>query len=66
MEESPRAANGVQSFSIMLNVPVLPSPSDRAVTLNLGVLPRFYGHLVKAHNEPGGCHDTAAEIFSGV
>ena len=31
-----------------------------------GVLPHFYGHLGKAHNEPGGCHDTAAEIFSGV
>ena len=30
------------------------------------VLPRFYGHLVQAHNEPGGCHDTATEIFSGV
>jgi hypothetical protein len=30
------------------------------------VLPRFCGHLIKAHNGPGGCHDTEAEIFSGV
>lgn len=31
-----------------------------------GVQPRFYGHLVKAHNEPGGCHDTEAEVFGRV
>lgn len=30
------------------------------------VLPRFYGHLIKSNNGPGGCHDTATEIFSGV
>jgi hypothetical protein len=32
----------------------------------LRVLPRFYGHLIKAHNGPGGCHDTATQIFRGV
>ena len=30
------------------------------------VLPRFHGHLTKAHNGPGGCHDTATQVFSGV
>lgn len=30
------------------------------------VLPRFDGHLAKAQHEPGGCHDTTAELFSGV
>jgi len=35
-------------------------------TLGFRVLPRFDGHLDKAQNEPGGCHDTEAEIFSGV
>jgi len=36
-------------------------------TKNLSrVQPRFCGHLIKAHNGPGGCHDTEAEILSGV
>jgi hypothetical protein len=30
------------------------------------VLPRLYGHLIKAHNGPGGCHDTTTTVFSGV
>ena len=51
--------NGLQRF-----------PTSRLLSDSLqevqGVLPRFYGHLVQAHNEPGGCHDTATEIFSGV
>ena len=30
------------------------------------VLPRFYGHLVTAHNGPGEVSWPEAEVFSGV
>ena len=39
---------------------------NRTLYLRVRVLPHFYGHLGKAHNEPGGCHDTETEVFSGV
>ena len=62
-------------FPILLVALLLPSLANAEIkiiisesiyTMGDGVLSRFCGHLNKAHNGPGGCHDTTEAVFSRV